>query len=144
MFTMGLVWTMSSLFGNFENISLCFLLFGGGGGRQMENNPLQKGQQQKQQQQGTNISYHHFLIWTIVVALNFAISGRGAIRPWEVHLLSWGSSTNFWTIQHLCRLYFSMSTVLLKIWLISFTVLKQHVTTLSWFMSQTRSCYKAS
>jgi len=96
-----------------ENISLCFLLWGGGK-RQMENNPLQKGQEQKQQQEGTNISYHHFLIWTIVVGLNFAISGRGAIRPWEVHLLSWGSSTNFWTIQHLCRLYFSMSTVLLK------------------------------
>jgi hypothetical protein len=34
------------------------------------------------------------------------MSGRRAIRPWEVHLLSWGSSTNFWTTQHLCRLYF--------------------------------------
>ncbi len=46
MFMMGLVWIMSSLFGNFGR-TFPFVFFWGGGEEQMENNPLQKGQEQK-------------------------------------------------------------------------------------------------
>jgi hypothetical protein len=62
-----------------ENISLCFFLGGGGGTNGKQS--IAKRSRTKKQQQSTNISYHSFLILTIVVGLSFAISGRRAIRP---------------------------------------------------------------
>jgi hypothetical protein len=62
MFTMGLVWTMSSLFGNFGRTFPFVFGIGGGGGDKWKTIHCKKGQEQKQQQQSTNICYHHFLI----------------------------------------------------------------------------------